>query len=74
MSKKFNTLSKVVLHNRDWEKYKILGAYASTNEAEFFAVITERFFESPKSMRYHFPDLYTELRSFYKIDPMVIEK
>lgn len=70
MSKPFLRLNKKVLKNRDWGKYKILGSYAATNEAEFFAVITERYFESPKKFKTHFPDLYALLLDFYKIDPL----
>ena len=73
MYTEFNRLAKVALKNRDWGKYKVLGSYAATNEAEFFAVITERFFESPQSLKHHFPDLYNELQSFYRIDPMIFE-
>ena len=69
----FERLNEVALKDRDWGKYKILGAYAATNEAEFFAVITERFFESPRSLKRHFPDLYQELSSFYNIDPVVFD-
>ncbi|MEN4053175.1 M90 family metallopeptidase [Sulfurimonas sp. NWX79] len=64
----FKKLSNVALKNRDWGKYKLLGSYAATNEAEFFAVLTERFFESPQSLKKHFPELYNELKDFYKID------
>ena len=68
----YKKLSDVVLKNREWGKYKLLGAYAATNEAEFFAVVTERFFESPKSLKKHFPELYDELKSFYKIDTVAL--
>ncbi|MDD4854529.1 MAG: zinc-dependent peptidase [Sulfuricurvum sp.] len=49
-------------------KYELLGAYAASNEAEFFAVVTERFFESPVSLKLHFPELYDEFKDFYMID------
>ncbi len=64
----YKKLSDVVLKNREWGKYKLLGSYAATNEAEFFAVVTERFFESPQSLKKHFPELYKELKDFYNID------
>ena len=67
--KEFEKLNQVALKNRDWGDYKFIGEYAATNEAEFFAVISERFFESPKSLKQKFPDLYNELKDFYKIDP-----
>lgn len=68
LSKNFNALNKVAVKNREWGKYKLLGSYAATNEAEFFAVITELFFEKPHSLKHNFPDLYNELLGFYKID------
>ncbi len=67
-SKEYKALSAIVLKNRDWGKYKLIGEYASTNEAEFFAVVTERFFESPSALKRDFPALYNELRDFYKLD------
>ena len=66
----YKKLSEVAARGRDWGKYKLLGSYAATNEAEFFAVVTERFFESPQSLKRHFPELYEELKDFYKIDPV----
>ncbi len=66
--KEFNALNSKVLKNRDWGKYTLLGAYAASNEAEFFAVVTERFFESPVSLKQHFPELYREFEDFYQID------
>ena len=64
----FQTLNNIAIKNRGWGKYKLLGAYAASNEAEFFAVVTERFFETPGSLKHHFPELYEELREFYRID------
>ena len=70
----YKKLNKIVLKNRDWGKYKLLGSYASTNEAEFFAVVTERFFESPQSLKKHFPELYSELKEFFEIDTLKLVK
>ena len=72
LGKEYKALSKVSMKNRSWGKYKLLGNYAASNEAEFFAVITERFFESPKSLKREFPDLYNELKSFYKLDSITL--
>jgi len=66
----YKKLNNVASKNREWGKYKLLGSYAATNEAEFFAVLTERFFQSPKSLQKHFPELYKELKDFYGIDPV----
>ena len=46
-----------------------LDAYGATNEAEFFAVITEEFFDRPAALIEHHPDLYGILREFYRQDP-----
>jgi len=46
-----------------------LDAYGATDEAEFFAVITEQFFDEPAAMRHHHPDLYEVLQAFYRQDP-----
>jgi hypothetical protein len=46
-----------------------LDAYAATNEAEFFAVATEYFFDRPGQMQTVEPDLYGVLRDFYAQDP-----
>ncbi|AQS38963.1 hypothetical protein Sps_03847 [Shewanella psychrophila] len=44
--------------------------YGATNPAEFFAVITEVFFERPDEFyRYH-KELYQELSLFFKLDPV----
>ncbi len=64
----YEKLHNVLMHEREWGKYKLLGEYAATNEAEFFAVVTERFFEAPQSLKKHFPELYNELKDFYKVD------
>ncbi len=66
LSHEFNKLQKVRLKNRDWGKYKLIGEYAATNEAEFFAVVSERYFENPEGLKKHFRELYDELEDFYK--------
>jgi Mlc titration factor MtfA (ptsG expression regulator) len=43
--------------------------YGATNPAEFFAVVTEMFFEKPRAMQRRHPALYGELAAFYKQDP-----
>ncbi len=47
----------------------ILRGYAATNEAEFFAVATEAFFEKPQQMHDKHPELYALLRETYGQDP-----
>lgn len=48
---------------------KVLRAYGGTNEAEFFAVATEAFFEKPDRLKEEKPELYEALRRFYGWDP-----
>lgn len=47
----------------------LLGDYAATNPAEFFAVATENFFERPVELRGRNRDLYEQLKLFYGQDP-----
>ena len=46
-----------------------LDSYGATNEAEFFAVATEEFFDRPLALQRHAPDLYRVLNSYYCQDP-----
>ncbi len=48
----------------------VMNKYGATNPAEFFAVATETFFEKPKQMQKRHPELYDELRDYYKLDPL----
>ena len=47
-----------------------LRAYGATNSAEFFAVATEAFFETPTQLRHCAPDLYDLLADYFGIDPI----
>ena len=46
-----------------------LDTYGAQNPAEFFAVVTEMFFERPHDLRAKHPELYAELGRFYRQDP-----
>jgi len=46
-----------------------LDPYAAEDEAEFFAVASETFFETPRDLRDRHPRLYRELQGFYRLDP-----
>ncbi|HCZ15889.1 MAG TPA: zinc-dependent peptidase [Accumulibacter sp.] len=43
--------------------------YAAENPGEFFAVISEAFFESPGLLRAQYPTLYEQFAAFYRQDP-----
>ncbi len=46
-----------------------LDAYGATDEAEFFAVATEQFFDRPLRLKEQAPDLYRVLKEYYRQDP-----
>lgn len=46
-----------------------LDPYAATSPAEFFAVITEAFFELPHQVQSHYPQVYQALGHYYRVDP-----
>lgn len=48
----------------------VMNRYGATNPAEFFAVATETFFEKPRQMQKRHPELYSELRDYYQLDPV----
>lgn len=47
-----------------------LDPYAATDAAEFFAVLSEAFFTQPRWVARPFPDVYQQLRAFYRQDPL----
>ena len=48
----------------------VIDEYGATNPAEFFAVATETFFEKPFQMQRKHPELYDQLKNYYKLDPV----
>jgi Mlc titration factor MtfA (ptsG expression regulator) len=48
----------------------LLGDYAATEPAEFFAVASEVFFEQPQALAAETPALYRELSAYYRVDPL----
>jgi len=47
----------------------LIDAYGATNPAEFFAVVTELFFERPVALKTRHPELYEQFSLFYEQDP-----
>ncbi len=47
----------------------LLGDYAATDPAEFFAVATEVFFEQAQLLAQRHPALFAALRGYYQLDP-----
>jgi MtfA peptidase len=46
-----------------------LDPYAAEHPSEFFAVVSEAFFEDPAETRRRYPDVYAQLKLFYRQDP-----
>ncbi|MEZ5463574.1 zinc-dependent peptidase [Dokdonella sp.] len=46
-----------------------IDGYSLTNEAEFFAVCSESFFEAPENMKQKMPEVYRLLCQFYRQQP-----
>jgi Mlc titration factor MtfA (ptsG expression regulator) len=47
-----------------------LDPYATENPAEFFAVLTEYFFELPETLHAAYPAVFDQMRLFFRQDPM----
>lgn len=62
----FKQLQARALHT----KASLFSDYGATDPAEFFAVISEVFFEQPQRMAAEHPALYRELTLFYRLDPL----
>lgn len=48
-----------------------LDRYGAKNEAEFFAVATEEFFDRPHALQKNAPDLYRVLKNYFRQDPLM---
>lgn len=48
----------------------VIDPYGATNPAEFFAVVTETFYEKPKQLHQHYPQVYEQLKKYYRVDPL----
>jgi Mlc titration factor MtfA (ptsG expression regulator) len=48
----------------------LIGAYAGTDPAEFFAVCSEIFFERGAELAQLHPSLFRELCTYYRINPL----
>ena len=51
------------------ERETWLDPYAAEHPSEFFAVISEAFFKDPAETRRRYPEVFDQLRLFYKQDP-----
>jgi len=60
-----NLLRQIERHH-----HTVIDPYGAENPAEFFAVISEEFFEVPERVRQFYPDVYHQLQLFYRQDPL----
>lgn len=51
----------------------VLREYGAQNESEFFAVVTEFFYERPCILKEHHPELYETLSKIYNFDPCKLQ-
>jgi Mlc titration factor MtfA (ptsG expression regulator) len=65
LTKEYNKLINDIIHH----KHPLLDQYGATNPAEFFAVVTEYFYEKPVELRNLHPELYEQFKNFYKLNP-----
>jgi Mlc titration factor MtfA (ptsG expression regulator) len=54
----------------DREEDTDIDPYASSSPAEFFAVLTELFFELPALLHAEYPAVYAQLQQFYRQHPL----
>ena len=67
MYEEFRALIEAAEHRQPTD----LDPYGATNPAEFFAVITEAFFERPGMIQSKHPAMYERLKAYYRQDPAV---
>ena len=65
LSREYKGLIDSIMANRP----SLLDKYGATNPAEFFAVVTEYFFEKPIELKSLHPELYEQLQLFFGRDP-----
>lgn len=47
----------------------LVDPYGAESPAEFFAVMTEAYFEAPRAVKESYPEVYAQLCAFYRQDP-----
>ena len=65
LSEEFHALRQSVENDEKTD----IDAYGAINPAEFFAVVTEEFFERPTRLEERHPELYGQLAEYYRLDP-----
>ena len=68
MQAEFDALVAALEQGDPDEDSTFLDPYGASDPVEFFAVVTEAFFEQGPELRGHHPALYEELQAFYQVD------
>ena len=66
MNREFHAL----VQQKQYNQPSLLSYYGATNPAEFFAVASEVFFEQSAELYHQHNALYTQLKSYYRVDPI----
>jgi len=53
----------------DENRQTLIDPYGATNPAEFFAVVTETFYERAHELAHHHPALFEQLQAYFRVDP-----
>lgn len=68
----FDAEFRRLTNDLDRNRPSLIDEYGEKDPAEFFAVVTELFFERPAALKRRHPDLYDVLQEYYRQDPSVI--
>lgn len=69
-SRAFNAAYERLCRDVDQGRSTVLDPYAAESPGEFFAVISEAFFETPDRIADLYPAVYEQLSAFYRQDPL----
>jgi Mlc titration factor MtfA (ptsG expression regulator) len=69
-SEAFNTAYQQLCRELERGQPTTLDPYAAESPGEFFAVISETFFETPEIVSTTYPQVYQQLKAFYRQDPL----
>lgn len=68
-AKVFNREFEALRQSVERGESTVLDDYGAESPSEFFAVVTETFFERPRELSAEHPQLYEQLRRFFNLDP-----
>lgn len=69
-SRTFNEAYQQLCQDVERGQSTALDPYAAESPGEFFAVISETFFETPEFVSATYPQVYEQLKAFYRQDPL----